>query len=90
VIGHAMKQSPGCGHMTKPMGEQYRDYPIRPYPMWRSLIGRAVSGVYAKVMSFRSLDPRVPGEGMSGAAAPIGWFGLNFLTDQAIFFGRTN
>jgi hypothetical protein len=30
-------------------------------------IGRAVSGVYAKVMNFRSLDPRVPGEGMSGA-----------------------
>jgi hypothetical protein len=31
------------------------------------LIGRAVSGVYAKVMNFRSIDPRVPGEGMSGA-----------------------
>jgi hypothetical protein len=30
-------------------------------------IGRAVSGVYAKVMNFRSLDPRVPGQGMSGA-----------------------
>jgi hypothetical protein len=29
--------------------------------------GRAVSGVYAKVMNFRSLDPRVPGQGMSGA-----------------------
>jgi hypothetical protein len=31
-------------------------------------IGRAVSGVYAKVMNFRSIDPRVPGEGMSGAS----------------------
>lgn len=30
-------------------------------------IGRAVSGVYAKVMNFRSLDPRVDGKGMSGA-----------------------
>jgi hypothetical protein len=29
-------------------------------------IGRAVSGVYAKVMNFRSLDPRVPGRGMTG------------------------
>jgi 5-methylcytosine-specific restriction endonuclease McrA len=31
------------------------------------LIGRAVSGLYAKVMNFRSIDPRVPDEGMSGA-----------------------
>ena len=30
-------------------------------------IGRAVSGVYAKVMNFRSLDPRAEGDGMSGA-----------------------
>ena len=30
-------------------------------------IGRAVSGVYAKVMNFRSLDPRAAGDGMSGA-----------------------
>lgn len=30
-------------------------------------IGRAVSGVYAKVMNFRSLDPRVAGQGMSAA-----------------------
>ena len=30
-------------------------------------IGRAVSGVYAKVMNFRSLDPRPTGDGMSGA-----------------------
>jgi hypothetical protein len=30
-------------------------------------IGRAVSGAYAKVMNFRSLDPRAAGEGMSGA-----------------------
>ncbi|MCX7310344.1 MAG: EVE domain-containing protein [Alphaproteobacteria bacterium] len=30
-------------------------------------IGRAVSGVYAKVMNFRSLDPRAVGKGMSGA-----------------------
>jgi hypothetical protein len=30
-------------------------------------IGRAVSGVYAKVMNFRSLDPRATGTGMSGA-----------------------
>jgi hypothetical protein len=29
--------------------------------------GRAVSGVYAKVMNFRSLDPRAAGAGMSGA-----------------------
>jgi hypothetical protein len=31
-------------------------------------IGRVVSGVYAKVMNFRSLDPRADGEGMSGAS----------------------
>jgi 5-methylcytosine-specific restriction endonuclease McrA len=30
-------------------------------------VGRAVSGVYAKVMNFRSLDPRASGSGMSGA-----------------------
>jgi hypothetical protein len=30
-------------------------------------IGRAVSGVYAKVMNFRSLDPRVDGKGMSAS-----------------------
>jgi hypothetical protein len=30
-------------------------------------IGRAVSGVYAKVMNFRSLDPRAQGRGMTGA-----------------------
>jgi hypothetical protein len=32
-------------------------------------IGRAVSGVYAKVMNFRAIDPRATGEGMSGAGA---------------------
>jgi predicted HNH restriction endonuclease len=31
------------------------------------LIGRAVSGVYAKVMNFRSIDPGAAGQGMSGA-----------------------
>ena len=31
------------------------------------LIGRAVSGVYAKVMNFRSIDPSGVGEGMPGA-----------------------
>jgi len=30
-------------------------------------IGRAVSGIYSKVMNFRSLDPRASGSGMSGA-----------------------
>ena len=30
------------------------------------LVGRAVSGVYAKVMNFRSIDPRAAGAGMSG------------------------
>lgn len=33
------------------------------------LIGRAVTGVYAKVMNFRSIDPRALGAGMSGAGA---------------------
>lgn len=32
-------------------------------------IGRAVSGVYAKVMNFRALDPRATGEGMKAAGA---------------------
>jgi hypothetical protein len=32
-------------------------------------VGRAVGSVYAKVMNFRSLDPRVAGEGMSGVGA---------------------
>jgi hypothetical protein len=49
-------------------------------------IGRAVSGVYAKVMNFRSIDPRVPGEGMSAA----NWFGVNFSMKQMLFFGRTS
>jgi hypothetical protein len=32
-------------------------------------IGRAVTGVYNKVMNFRSLDPRDPRDGLSGAGA---------------------
>jgi predicted HNH restriction endonuclease len=38
-----------------------------PVPNVALLIGRAVSGVYAKVMNFRSIDPRVAGQGMFGA-----------------------
>jgi hypothetical protein len=51
------------------------------------LIGRAVSGVYAKVMNFRSIDPRAPGEGMSGVK-PIEQSGRSFSMRAHQLFAR--
>ena len=48
-------------------GQPVSQIPGSPVANVALLIGRAVSGVYAKVMNFRSIDPRVPDEGMSGA-----------------------
>jgi 5-methylcytosine-specific restriction endonuclease McrA len=48
-------------------GQPVSRLPGSPVSRVALLIGRAVSGVYAKVMNFRSIDPRASGEGMSGA-----------------------
>jgi hypothetical protein len=49
-------------------GQPVSRLPGSPVSRVALLIGRAVSGVYAKVMNFRSIDPRAQGEGMSGAS----------------------
>ena len=49
-------------------GHEVSKLPDSPVSQIALLIGRAVTGVYAKVMNFRSLDPRATGEGMSGAS----------------------
>src|SRR5262245_18711481 len=49
-------------------GQSVSSLPGSPVAKVALLIGRAVSGVYAKVMNFRSVDPRAVGEGMSGAS----------------------
>jgi HNH endonuclease len=48
-------------------GQPVSRLPGSPVARVALLVGRAVSGVYAKVMNFRSIDPRAAGEGMSGA-----------------------
>src|SRR5262249_6121221 len=49
-------------------GQPVSRLPGSPVARIALLVGRAVSGVYAKVMNFRSIDPRAAGEGMSGAS----------------------
>jgi hypothetical protein len=49
-------------------GQPVSKLPGSPVSRVALVIGRAVSGVYAKVMNFRSLDPRAAGEGMSGGS----------------------
>jgi len=49
-------------------GQEVSKLPGSPVSNVALLIGRAVTGVYAKVMNFRSLDPRATGDGMSGAS----------------------
>jgi hypothetical protein len=48
-------------------GQPVSQLPGSPVAHVALLVGRAVSGVYAKVMNFRSIDPRATGAGMSGA-----------------------
>src|SRR5262245_10764661 len=48
-------------------GQPVSQLPGSPVARVALLVGRAVSGVYAKVMNFRSIDPRATGAGMSGA-----------------------
>jgi hypothetical protein len=57
----------GLWTYAQTFGQPVSQIPGSPVASMSLLIGRAVSGVYAKVMNFRSIDPRVPGEGMSGA-----------------------
>ncbi|SHI12036.1 HNH endonuclease [Bradyrhizobium erythrophlei] len=57
----------GLWAYAQTFGQPVSRLPGSPVATMALTIGRAVSGVYAKVMNFRSLDPRVPGEGMSGA-----------------------
>ena len=54
------------GHMPKPTDSPFHGFPSSPVARVALLVGRAVSGVYAKVMNFRSIDPRAAGAGMSG------------------------
>jgi predicted HNH restriction endonuclease len=49
-------------------GQPVSRLPGSPVARIALLTGRAVSGAYAKVMNFRSLDPRAAGQGMSGAS----------------------
>jgi hypothetical protein len=48
-------------------GQPVSRLPGSPVSRVALVVGRAVSGAYAKVMNFRSLDPRAAGAGMSGA-----------------------
>ena len=57
----------GLWAYAQTFGQPVSQLPGSPVAKIALLISRAVSGVYAKVMNFRSIDPRVPGEGMSGA-----------------------
>jgi 5-methylcytosine-specific restriction endonuclease McrA len=57
----------GLWAYAQTFGQSVSQTPGSPVANTALLIGRAVSGVYAKIMNFRSIDPRVPGEGMSGA-----------------------
>ena len=57
----------GLWAYAQTFGQPVSQTPGSPVAEVALLIGRAVSGVYAKVMNFRSIDPRVPGEGMAGA-----------------------
>jgi hypothetical protein len=55
------------GHTPKPTANPFQGFPALPLRASLCWSARAVSGVYAKVMNFRSIDPRAAGEGMSGA-----------------------
>jgi len=57
----------GLWAYVQTFGQPISQTPDSPVANTALLVGRAVSGVYAKVMNFRSIDPRVHGEGMSGA-----------------------
>ncbi len=57
----------GLWAYAQTFGQPVSRLPDSPVANVALVIGRAVSGVYAKVMNFRSIDPRVAGQGMSGA-----------------------
>lgn len=57
----------GLWAYTQTYGQPVSRLPGSPVATVALKIGRAVSGVYAKVINFRSLDPRAEGQGMSGA-----------------------
>jgi hypothetical protein len=57
----------GLKAYSETYGQAISRLPGSPIARVAVTIGRAVSGVYAKVMNFRSLDPRPIGTGMSGA-----------------------
>ncbi|WP_175852466.1 EVE domain-containing protein [Burkholderia cepacia] len=63
-------------------GKEISSLPSSPVGTVSKLTGRAISGVYNKVMNFRSIDPRDARKGMSGAG----------VTDRAVwdeFFEET-
>src|SRR5581483_374395 len=57
----------GLWAYAQTFGQPVSQKPGSPVAKVALLIGRAVSSVYAKVMNFRSIDPRARGEGMAGA-----------------------
>ena len=61
------KSVAGLWAYSETYGQPVSRLPGSPVARVALLVGRAVSGVYAKVMNFRSIDPRAVGEGMSGA-----------------------
>jgi len=56
-------------------GKEISGLPSSPVGAVSKLTGRAISGVYNKVMNFRSIDPRDTRKGMSGAG----------MTDRAVW-----
>jgi hypothetical protein len=71
-------------------GQQVSRLPGSPVAETALLLGRAVSGVYNKVMNFRSIDPRDPRKGLSGGGAndERAWIDFYDSTSGAIDDGR--
>ena len=67
AIGLEIESIAGLWAYAETYGQPVSRLPGSPVARVALLVGRAVSGVYAKVMNFRSIDPRAAGEGMSGA-----------------------
>lgn len=59
----------GLWAYSQTLGKSVSRLPSTPVALVSQLTGRAISGVYNKVMNFRSIDPRDSRSGMSGAGA---------------------
>jgi hypothetical protein len=58
----------GLWAYTQTYGQQVSRLPGSPVAEVALVVGRAISGVYNKVMNFRAIDPRDERAGMSGAS----------------------